>query len=144
MPVPSYPKIPSYSKVQKKNNNMQSNDNPVNKIFKSKGVLKQIENENADLPTNTHLKKTSVKTNTHSKKTSVETHDSINNTAMTHFKRYIIRKLLDVDFKVSAIHELQRNMNIKIDNIKNQIQTFGLDDKIKEKMLNQITWNFFL
>lgn len=32
--VPSYPKLPS-SKVQKKNNNMQSNENPVNKIFKS-------------------------------------------------------------------------------------------------------------
>lgn len=35
VPVSSYPKIPSYSKVQKKNNNMQSNENPVNKIFKS-------------------------------------------------------------------------------------------------------------
>lgn len=32
--VPSYPKLP-FSKVQKKNNNMQSNENPVNKIFKS-------------------------------------------------------------------------------------------------------------
>lgn len=52
---------------------------------------------------------------------------------MTHFERYIIRKLLDVDFKVSAIHEQQKNMNIKIDNIKNQIQTFGLDDKIKKE-----------
>ncbi|XP_029164835.1 uncharacterized protein LOC114936032 isoform X1 [Nylanderia fulva] len=76
--VPSYPKVPS-SKVQKKNNNMESNKNPVNKIFKSKDVLKQIENENINLSTTTPSKK-SIETNIHLKKTSVERHDSINNT----------------------------------------------------------------
>lgn len=52
---------------------------------------------------------------------------------MTQSERYIIRKLLDIDFKITTIHEQQRNMNIKIDNISNQIQTFGLGDKIKKR-----------
>lgn len=39
----------------------------------------------------------------------------------------------DIDFKISTIHEQQNNMNIKLDNIQNQIQTFGLNDKIKKK-----------
>lgn len=34
-------------------------------------------------------------------------------------------------------------MNIKLDNIQNQIQTFGLDDKIKKKDVEQDYMEFF-
>ena len=53
---------------------------------------------------------------------------------MTQIERYIIRKLLDIDYKVSSIQEHQRNINTKIDYIQNQMQTFGSDDnKTKKK-----------
>jgi len=36
---------------------------------------------------------------------------------------HVVRKLLDIDFKISTVHEEQKNINTKLDSIQNQIQT---------------------
>lgn len=40
-----------------------------------------------------------------------------------------------MDFKISIIHEEQKNMNTKLDTIQNQIQTFVIDDRVEKKVV---------
>lgn len=55
--------------------------------------------------------------------------------ATTESQRYIIRKLLDINFKISTIYEQQQHIKVdaKVDDMKNHIQTFSLDDGVKKK-----------
>jgi len=64
-------------------------------------------------------------------------------TATTDFQRYVVRKLLDIDFKISTVHEEEKNINTKLDSIQNQIQTFVLDDGVKNKDVEVDYMEFF-
>lgn len=49
------------------------------------------------------------------------------------FQRYVVQKL-DMDFKISMIHEQRKNLEFKLNSILScYIQTFGTNNEIKEK-----------
>ncbi|GAB1867919.1 hypothetical protein CAJAP_08998 [Camponotus japonicus] len=123
---------------------------------KNKNVSKLTEYENNN--SNINLNKTNVETfssinkNTgrdfnqnyvKEKEFSSETYETDSTISTTDFQRYVVRKILDIDFKISTVHEEQKNINTKLDSIQNQIQTFVLDDGVKNKDVEVDYMEFF-
>ncbi|XP_039315518.1 uncharacterized protein LOC105207426 isoform X4 [Solenopsis invicta] len=114
--LPSYPKLP-----QRKNLTYSENKTKTYKTtYKSKNILKQMDCEN----NNTQA-------------INVSRHSNIEkvNTASTDIQRYIVRKLLDIDFKVGTVYEQQKAIKAKLDDMQKCIQTLILEDKAKKKVI---------
>ncbi|XP_039315517.1 uncharacterized protein LOC105207426 isoform X3 [Solenopsis invicta] len=140
--LPSYPKLP-----QRKNLTYSENKTKTYKTtYKSKNILKQMDCENNNTQAinvsrhsniekvNTVHDENDIKEKDYEGKTffDLENFETVN-TSSTDIQRYIVRKLLDIDFKVGTVYEQQKAIKAKLDDMQKCIQTLILEDKAKKK-----------
>ncbi|XP_039315515.1 uncharacterized protein LOC105207426 isoform X2 [Solenopsis invicta] len=142
--LPSYPKLP-----QRKNLTYSENKTKTYKTtYKSKNILKQMDCENNNTQAinvsrhsniekvNTVHDENDIKEKDYEGKTffDLENFETVN-TSSTDIQRYIVRKLLDIDFKVGTVYEQQKAIKAKLDDMQKCIQTLILEDKAKKKVI---------